>query len=465
MFQFRLSALFVSLFLLLCSTIYAQEDTSIDGVWQMRGYGWIFSIDKDLIKTYDITSVSCLPSAEFPSEMILEDYTVKDNVLTTKVGLSTYVLDKLAELPDLCTIMLSRKQKKDPILNFDVLWHTFNEQYAYFDLRNTDWDASYKKYRSQVTSTTSDVELYSIIYKMLEEIGDGHVDIEASDKIMEKALGEEEEGDDISFKNLWMDIAHYYVKDLKTHNYTKSVWGTINDNVGYLQVNDMVAQAYYGITPDMPKKEAQKLYSRAVASSNNHMYDETQGMRKTMQRVLKDLEGVEHIIIDVRFNGGGYDSVSYEIIRAMATQPFVGFKKYARLENGTTEPYLYKVTPAEKTFKGDVYILQSPFSGSATETMLLASMQMPNITRIGTASEGILSDALEKVLPNGWTYTLSNEAYVTPQGVNYENVGIPVDQEFNYSQNAKTFFNTLNQNIVSKEGDAAIEYVLENIEE
>lgn len=463
MICFSRLGLLVNLFLLLTTCTVAQNQSSIGGVWQMRGYGWIFSIDKDLITTYDITSVSCGPSASYPSEMILGSYTVTDNVLTTKVGLSTYVLDKLEGLPDLCSTALSRKQKKNPIHNFEVLWNTFNEQYAYFDLRGTDWGASYRKYRPQVTNKTSDVELYRIIYKMLDEIGDGHVDIEASDKIMKKAISETDDEDEISFKDLWMEIANQYVNDLKTHNYTKSVWGKINDRVGYLQVNDMVAQAHYGITPDMPMEEAQKMYTEAVENTDNHMRDETEGMRKTMQNVLRDIEGVENIIVDVRFNGGGFDAVSYEIIRALTREPFIGFKKYAKLGETTTDPYFYEVTPAKKTFTGDVYILQSPFSGSATETMLLASIQMANVTRVGSASEGILSDALEKVLPNGWIFTLSNEAYVTPDGVNYEDVGIPVDIELDYSSDANVFFDTLTKNLDSGKVDRGVEFILNKI--
>lgn len=453
----------IALFITVSGSMQSQIDPELQGVWEMRGYGWIFSIDSDEVTTYDVTHISCTPSASYASTMILGNYKVEDTVLTVKLGLSTYVMDKRNTLPDMCANKLSRKQKKDPVHNFEVLWHTFNEQYAYFDLRGTDWDASYKKYRSQVTEKTSEIELYRILYAMLEEIGDGHVHIEAPDKIMEKVLGDEDLENDVNFKNLWMEIAHQYIDDLQTHNYTKSVWGKINDKIGYLQVNDMVAQAHYGITPDMPKNEAQKLYISSVENTDNHMRDETEGMRKTMQNVLKDLEGVENIIVDVRFNGGGFDTVSYEIIRAFTEVSFIGFKKYARLGDGTTAPYFYEVTPAEKVFKGNVYILQSPFSGSATETMLLASMQMPNVTRIGSVSEGILSDALEKVLPNGWTFTLSNEAYVTPEGVNYEDIGIPVDKELNYSRDVEVFIGNLEESIRSNKYDEGIEYILQQI--
>ena len=462
MTHIRLYTLLLILFLSPNLSLFAQ-DSEIEGVWQMRGYGWIFDIDQENVTTYDISSISCLPNASYPSSM-LGEYTIKDKVMTTRIGLSTYVLDRLETLPDLCGVTLSRKQKKDPLYNFEILWHTFNEQYAYFDVRSTDWEQSYKKYKPQINNNTTDAELYSIVYAMLDEIGDGHVDLEAPDKIIDKAYElTDMEDDDVSFKELWMSIAHYYVDDLKTHNYTKSVWGKINDQVGYLQVNDMAAQAYYGITPDMTKREAQKLYERAMYKSDNHMQDETDGMHRTMQKVLKDLEGVKHIILDVRFNGGGFDTVSFEIIRALTTEAFIGFKKYARQGTATTEPYLYEVTPAENAFTGTVHILQSSFSASATETMLLASMQMPNVLRVGSASEGILSDALEKVLPNGWSFYMSNEAYETPDGVNYENKGIPVDIELNYPTNDREFLNLLQLGLTNEMGDKGIEFILDKL--
>lgn len=439
----------------------AQNKNSEEGIWQMRGYGLVFVLDGETIKTYDTTRISCLPNAEYPRKSLLDSFVVANDVLTVKVGLSTYHFDRLQSLPELCATSLSKKQRKDPIFNFEVLWNTFNEQYAYFELRGIDWQASYAKYKSQVTNKTTEVELYRIFYTMLDDLNDGHVDIEASDKVVNKAFPDSTDNDEVSFKEISKDIAAYYVNDLKTHNYTKSLWGKINDNVGFLQVNDMAAQAHYGLTPDMPKDEAEKMFVKAAFKAENYMRDETEGMRKTMQNVLKDLAGVKHLIVDVRFNGGGFDTVSFEIIRALTQEPFIAFKKYARQGDDTTEPYFYELEPANANFSGQVYLLQSAFSGSATETMLLASTQMPNVTRIGAASEGILSDALEKVLPNGWDFTLSNEAYETPDGINYENLGIPVDVELSYPVDEQGFYDLLQQGITSNQGDLAIEYVLE----
>lgn len=48
-------------------------------------------------------------------------------------------------------------------------------------------------------------------------------------------------------------------------------------------------------------------------------------------------------------------------------------------------------------------------------------------------------EALEKELPNGWAFSISNEIYMDNQGNNYENKGIPVDYELGYSQDRQTF--------------------------
>lgn len=52
----------------------------------------------------------------------------------------------------------------------------------------------------------------------------------------------------------------------------------------------------------------------------------------------------------------------------------------------------------------------------------------------------VLSDAIQKKLPDGWYFSLSNEVYTDNRGVCYESVGIPVDYELNYREGRQTFF-------------------------
>ena len=56
---------------------------------------------------------------------------------------------------------------------------------------------------------------------------------------------------------------------------------------------------------------------------------------------------------------------------------------------------------------------------------MLALLQHPRITRIGEATRGMLSDAMERHLPNGWILSLSNELYSAYDGSLYEGSGVP----------------------------------------
>lgn len=70
------------------------------------------------------------------------------------------------------------------------------------------------------------------------------------------------------------------------------------------------------------------------------------------------------------------------------------------------------------------HIMNDIMKGKATQGAN-GAMALPNVTRIGTPTYGVLSDMLEKHLPNGWSFSLSNEVYLAVDGKLYEGLGIP----------------------------------------
>jgi len=217
----------VTLFFLvsICS-IFAQNTREIEGFWKARGYGWIAHIDATKIKMYDVTEISCYPSETYPIAVFMDDVKITNNVLTLTRGASKYTLDKLDKVPDLCERKLSKKEERNPVLNFEILWRTFQEQYVYFKERNIDWKALYEVYAPQVNEKTSDAELFKICNAMLSELNDAHVGIEASDKIMRKAkkLENEDTSPKASFTELRKAIVTKYLKAPKTHNLKYGVY-------------------------------------------------------------------------------------------------------------------------------------------------------------------------------------------------------------------------------------------------
>ena len=66
-----------------------------------------------------------------------------------------------------------------PEKNIETLWKTFNERYAFFELRGGDWQKQYKTYRPKVGKETTDEELFNIMCEMLKPLKDGHVNLKA----------------------------------------------------------------------------------------------------------------------------------------------------------------------------------------------------------------------------------------------------------------------------------------------
>lgn len=111
--------------------------------------------------------------------------------------------------------------------------------------------------------------------------------------------------------------------------------------------------------------------------------------------------------------------------------------------DGHTAAHPIYIEGSKNTFGKPVYVLTSPQTGSAAEAFAIATMAFEHIKRIGAPTMGATSTALEKTLPNGWSFAISNEIYMDTQGLNYENRGVPVDYELPYPKDRQAFFSNV----------------------
>ncbi|WP_415373843.1 hypothetical protein [Patiriisocius sp. Uisw_017] len=66
-------------------------------------------------------------------------------------------------------------------------------------------------------------------------------------------------------------------------------------------------------------------------------------------------------------------------------------------------------TATKKPYTNPVYLLIATESESATKIMILSSLSIPTVIRIGSNTEGLFLDVLDKTLPTGWEFGLSSE--------------------------------------------------------
>src|ERR1700686_276770 len=171
------------------------ETIPLDGLWLSDGYGFLVELDERGLHTYEMTSISCIPSRSakrFASEGSDSGITFTSGRETTRIirtddpnvlrmhtdgTTSDIVLRRISRRPDSCQSM----SPNTPQENYAVFWKTFAEQYPFFSLHKVDWRAVDKKFRPEITAATKPVELFQIFRKMIEPLQDSHTGLEAGD--------------------------------------------------------------------------------------------------------------------------------------------------------------------------------------------------------------------------------------------------------------------------------------------
>ena len=135
----------------------------------------------------------------------------------------------------------------------------------------------------------------------------------------------------------------------------------------------------------------------------------------------------------MRHNSGGTDGLDLIVPSRLTDRKYVAYSKEAR-DNPTglihfTPPQQAWVNPVDRPgFRGPTILLTGQDCASDCETFVLATMgRQPAIVRIGDPTEGIFSNLLERRLPNGWRFELSNEVFHAMDGRVFEAVGVPPD--------------------------------------
>ncbi|RZJ85129.1 MAG: hypothetical protein EOO20_20405, partial [Chryseobacterium sp.] len=314
----------------------------------------------------------------------------------------------------------------------------------------------------------SEPELYEIFREITDRLNDEHTSVRPAAEITaayEKRMGTNEEdtaNSAVSIAKLEENILKRYVDN--PFKYGKSLhgngllnYGMTKNNIGYIQVNNMLFYGDYKIPDTVSGYDYLYAYLKESGKNLSYQEEEIKGVKRLMDAIVDQFKNTDAIILDLRFNYGGYDVVALEILKHFIHSKNIVFSKKARTWTGFTQPQTFFIEPADKTYTRPLYILTSHQTSSAPESLVMASMPFEHIKRIGSRTMGITSDVLEKKLPNGWDLYLSNEIQVNYKGECYERIGVPPDIEIKYPKDENKFVKKLSMKL--KDGDLAIEQV------
>ena len=444
-----------------CTEKVNEDVNSINGIWESLGSGWVLQIkDSTTYQIYDITSISCSAVKNGEFKEIEKSISLKNDTLSLVKGVITHKFKRIKRLSDLCTTQTSNK---DPLYNFEVFAENVKAHYAFLELNTINWDSLYLGQKKKLLQNPTEIHLYQILEETLEALHDNHAYLEATEDVYKAmdtiAINAEEEKEQNKSENLkeYGDIqiarmvTKHHLQEEMTTDYASWLpliqWGKINDEIGYIQVQTMWLYADLNIS-EMRVKEIG--YVDAYVEAFHKIFDdvyiqkEVEAVSKIMDQVMDDLSKMKSIVIDVRFNGGGQDAVSFEILsRFIADKKLQVATQKLKYGNAFTPVLPLFIEGSENAYTKPVYILTSQQTGSAAEAFSIATMAIRHIKRIGSSTSGAMSTSLEKKLPNGWVFAISNEVYMDNDGNNYENIGIPVDYEMHYDEDRQTFFRSI----------------------
>lgn len=294
-------------------------------------------------------------------------------------------------------MFLEPDPQNTPEQNFQIFWNDFDRYYAQFSIRHVDWDSVYSKYRPQISSSTTEQQLFSILSNIIGGINDMHIDLHTPFA-------------DVNWKNPApssypsMRIINpcKHLKCGSSQNSAIEYRICQNSSIGYLNI-----PSFSGETDGLSLSDERYL---------------------VIDKILSEWKDMKGIIIDLRWNPGGNSNNAIAVAGRFVDKSRVyaqyrekigpGKGDFSPWKNSTIEP------KGAYQFLKPVVILTSRATASSAEIFVMALQSLPNVTIVGDTTGGGVGAPVYRELPNGWTYRLSTRYYADAQQRIMEGVGI-----------------------------------------
>ena len=427
------------------------------GVWLAHSYGRGIQYEDETLILFDYTTDYCLKTMEFEEVSSLdmaENFVLSEDKHSLVEREGEHPLNTIARhmtyessvggvtlspwLPASCENDMIAMQgetgyTRDPQRDLDYFYQTFDNYYVDFALTNTDWHGLYQEAEVGIGESTTDEELFEVISSMIEPLRDAHVNLSSpsigsfgvnnAPTLIDTLIDEFATANQLSqpLPGEAYEAANDYIADalekitdatlqfaegslVKTAGNEALAWFE-HGGIGYLSIQRMIA-----FNDDPEDVDADILAAEAA-----------------MTEAMTDLADTDGLIIDVRLNNGGRDVIALAVARFL----FAGEQHvYSKVTAAMGANYLRSdivLSSQDAPYTKPIILLTSASTVSAAEVFTLTMQNFPHVTLLGQPTQGALSDALEKQLPNGFSFSLANEWYLSTDDEWFERTGIPVD--------------------------------------
>ncbi|MCG8697177.1 MAG: S41 family peptidase [Bacteroidales bacterium] len=287
-----------------------------------------------------------------------------------------------------------------PVYNFETLWTEFDRHYSFFEYSDINWNEIYDKYRPMVSSNTTSQELFNIMSEMINELEDGHC-------------------------NLYTPVG----ESAYTGWYEDAPDNTVLDNSDYFENYENESNVLFSAQVRNEQIGFIEIYTFAASLSEF----------KVIESVIEKYSDMDAFIIDIRMNGGGSSSNADAISSHFTDKE--RFVLSTRYRNGPKHSDFsdwvdVQLSPAQNNlFTKPVVVLTNRYCYSSAEWFTLSMRSIPGTKIFGDTTGGGSGNPLQKDLPNGWAFRLSNSQKRMPSGSDFQGVGIAPDSTIIITRN------------------------------
>ncbi len=401
----------------------------LQGLWRSEGYGWIYAVEGDAVRVYEVTSSTCGQvvsgalvatgrEATGPARIDLEvpgGFVLGMSVVQGPAGTLHFVPDGLVAGPpaqriDALPPACEAEAPSDDLTAFDTLDEWLSEHYALFEARDVDWDELVAQQRARLVGQTPE-PFFDVVVDLLAPLQDAHVSIVGPTGAFEGRREEAEPVTDQMLAQAQEIISSRYLVSMREtwlDGQIERAW--LPGEVAYV--------AAHGFGP-LVDADGRLDYLAGVDA-----------LETALDRIFE--APMNGLVLDLRTNGGGSDLYGLAIAARLTREPYLAYTIEARLDPndrsvfGNDVPVM--VLPSDRPgFDGPVAVLIGRDTVSAGETAALALRGRPGITSYGERTQGAFSSVLNHFLPNGWLLGLPNERYVSADEARFDVVGLPPD--------------------------------------
>ncbi|MEO1436405.1 MAG: S41 family peptidase [Bacteroidota bacterium] len=273
---------------------------------------------------------------------------------------------------------------------FEDLQESIARYSASIDSRNVNWDSLVAEFRVLISESQSEEAYFETLSELLLAFRDPHIWLLSPFRSLYSI-------DHLGYtRNYDESLAHSYLSEIIFHA-PEMHSGFINDSIGYLFCADF----------------------RGNINANNDIY----------RSAINRFSNTKGIILDLRVNDGGSVYNAQNLLNKFTDDRRLWHSTQNRTLDGFDEPYEWSIEPDQtSSYDKPVIVLTGRYTINAGERFAIGAKQLDHLTIIGDTTANTQGSVMGREMLNGWTYTLTFEKCLDPNGVNYAGVGIPPDE-------------------------------------